>query len=121
MSQVLRFSQRGAEERRRDGRVESKLEPSQVPVPTLRSHQGSSASHEGGRQWEESNLTLWVHTHTHTQKGEGGRGDALRRGPNTSDETETGYLTRCRGGSFEFRTSALSPGLLRGLIRMPGF
>ena len=33
---------------------------------------------------------------------------------------DASYAMRCRGGSFEFRTSALSPGLLRGLIRMPG-
>ena len=33
---------------------------------------------------------------------------------------DASYATRCRGGIFEFRTSALSPGLLRGLIWMPG-
>ena len=37
-----------------------------------------------------------------------------------SPDLDASYATRCRGGSFEFRTSALSPGLLRGLIRMPG-
>jgi hypothetical protein len=38
---------------------------SQLSVHT----QGSSASQEGGREWEESNLTLSVHTHTHTEGG----------------------------------------------------
>ena len=37
-----------------------------------------------------------------------------------SSDLGASYATRCRGGSFEFRTSAFSPGLLRGLIRMPG-
>jgi len=35
-------------------------------------------------------------------------------------DLDASYATRCRGGIFEFRTSALSPGLLRGLIGMPG-
>ena len=43
--------------------------------------------------------------------------DAQQARPHDLDAS---YATRCRGGSFEFRTSALSPGLLRGLIRMPG-
>ena len=46
------------------------------------------------------------------------RGEGLQIGG--SPNLATSYAMRCRGGSFEFRTSALSPGLLRGLIRMPG-
>ena len=46
------------------------------------------------------------------------RGEGLKIGG--SPDLDASYATRCRGGSFEFRTSALSPGLLRGLIRMPG-
>jgi hypothetical protein len=41
------------------------------------------------------------------------RGEGLKiRG---SPHLDASYATRCRGDSFEFRTSALSPGLLRGL------
>ena len=46
------------------------------------------------------------------------RGEGLKIGG--APDLDASYATRCRGGSFEFRTSALSPGLLRGLIRMPG-
>ena len=62
-----------------------------LPLCPYRRPRGKALARKsrGGKRVEESNLTLSVHTHT-PQKGEGGRGDAMRRGPNTIRRGEAG-------------------------------